>query len=315
MFIKPIYYFAYGSNMDPEQMYKRCPDSKKIGPAVLQDHKIAFTRYSLKRKSGVADILVTPGSQVWGILYEVSASDLKSLDRYEGKKANAYKREAQDVYFYNEPDHLFNEVLYNWENEESRELRINASFNDPANFTKYIAEIYEVVTKDLSCFPSLAYLRPMQDAAFENGFPGLYQMELAIHGKKHSEKLNAAAIDLICTYMKMIENDQWPAEVAKEREWAGAELVITGDPERKAQLNREYPLDLVVLTPNWQKLSWLLRNIYHDKSINWQIDYLSKYKILDELGQAILEYQDKYPGHDLKGECMALVTKVYSIFV
>ena len=33
MYMKPIYYFAYGSNMDMEQMRRRCPDAKCIDTA------------------------------------------------------------------------------------------------------------------------------------------------------------------------------------------------------------------------------------------------------------------------------------------
>ena len=40
--MKPIYYFAYGSNMDMEQMRRRCPDAKRIDTAVLHGWKFAL---------------------------------------------------------------------------------------------------------------------------------------------------------------------------------------------------------------------------------------------------------------------------------
>ena len=74
-------YFAYGSNMDYSQMIRRCPDSKLIGKAILQDHKIAFTRFSAKWNGAFTDILVSPSDSVWGILYEVSEYDLRKLQK------------------------------------------------------------------------------------------------------------------------------------------------------------------------------------------------------------------------------------------
>ncbi len=77
-------YFAYGSNLHAPQMAKRCVDSKRVGRAVLVDHRLDFTRRSGDWAGGVADVVPTPGHEVWGLLYEISDSDLCSLDRYEG---------------------------------------------------------------------------------------------------------------------------------------------------------------------------------------------------------------------------------------
>jgi hypothetical protein len=55
--------FAYGSNMDWNQMRERCPSSRFVGIAVLRDHKLAFTRKSLKRGCGVADLIAEGGAQ------------------------------------------------------------------------------------------------------------------------------------------------------------------------------------------------------------------------------------------------------------
>ena len=76
-----LLYFAYGSNMNQDQMRDRCPDSKLLGKAVLADHQIAFTRFSSTWDSAVADILVSPGYSVWDLLYEISQKDLEKLDR------------------------------------------------------------------------------------------------------------------------------------------------------------------------------------------------------------------------------------------
>jgi len=48
-------YFAYGSNMDWNQIRGRCPSASFLGIAVLLDHRLAFSRYSTTRNCGVAD--------------------------------------------------------------------------------------------------------------------------------------------------------------------------------------------------------------------------------------------------------------------
>lgn len=69
-------YFGYGSNMDEEQMKRRCPGSKYIGIGVLHKYKLVERLY--------ADIERDDSDTVYGALYEMTASDLKSLDKYEG---------------------------------------------------------------------------------------------------------------------------------------------------------------------------------------------------------------------------------------
>jgi len=77
-------YFAYGSNMSHDQIRARCPSHKFICAAELSGYKLAFTRYSNKRKCGVADIVLAPEQSVWGAVFEVSDKDLATLDRHEG---------------------------------------------------------------------------------------------------------------------------------------------------------------------------------------------------------------------------------------
>lgn len=78
-------------------MLCRCPEHQIEGIAVLRNYKIAFTRFSKwRRKCGVADVVQAPGNIVWGVLYLLSDSDLKSLDQSEGADyktpPNAYDR-------------------------------------------------------------------------------------------------------------------------------------------------------------------------------------------------------------------------------
>ena len=92
-------YFAYGSNLDPVQIAERCPGHRVVGLAVLPDHRLVFPRFSADWGGGVASVALAHGERVWGVLYELTDSDLASLDGYEGWRAagdqhNHYDRET-----------------------------------------------------------------------------------------------------------------------------------------------------------------------------------------------------------------------------
>lgn len=95
-------YFAYGSNLDPQQMRARCPGEKIVGLAALRDHRLAFPLYSNRWGGGVASVQPAHADAVWGVLYELTESDLRELDEYEGFRApgdqhNVYDREQITV--------------------------------------------------------------------------------------------------------------------------------------------------------------------------------------------------------------------------
>ncbi len=84
-----MYYFAYGSNMNWEQMQRRCPSTRFVCVASLKDYRFAIARHSRLRNCGTANIFVDSGSEVWGIVYDVSEADLIILDSFE----DGYRRE------------------------------------------------------------------------------------------------------------------------------------------------------------------------------------------------------------------------------
>ena len=88
-----MYYFAYGSNMNWEQMQRRCPSARFVCVASLADYSFAIARHSRLRNCGTANIFPDPGSTVWGILYHVSEADLEILDGFE----DGYVRENVSV--------------------------------------------------------------------------------------------------------------------------------------------------------------------------------------------------------------------------
>ena len=77
-----LLYFAYGSNMNENQMAFRCPDAEAVGTVRLENYRLAFRSNGGGR--GVATILPEKGSYVDGVLWRISARDEQYLDRYEG---------------------------------------------------------------------------------------------------------------------------------------------------------------------------------------------------------------------------------------
>ena len=71
-------YFAYGSNINLEQMACRCPDACVVGPVFLEDYELLF------RRGGFATIAPKAGGRVHGLLWSLTRSCERSLDRYEG---------------------------------------------------------------------------------------------------------------------------------------------------------------------------------------------------------------------------------------
>jgi gamma-glutamylcyclotransferase len=95
-----MFYFAYGSNMDWDQMRERCPSSTFVGVARLPNHSLAFSRKSIKRGCGVADVVATIGHDVWGVVYRIGDSeDQERLDKREGVPT-AYVERSQLVYLH-----------------------------------------------------------------------------------------------------------------------------------------------------------------------------------------------------------------------
>ena len=95
-------YFAYGSNLNHEQMQLRCKDAEYIKNIFLESYKLSFCAVS--RDYGVANVVKKSGSKVPGGLWKISEEDEKVLDDYEGYP-NLYSKEyfntnGEKVLFY-----------------------------------------------------------------------------------------------------------------------------------------------------------------------------------------------------------------------
>jgi len=84
-------YFAYGSNMLPEQMDERCPGSVPIGVATL-----AGWRFVINDR-GVASIAKDEASEVIGVVWEITEEHEETLDGFEGVADDWYCKDHVDV--------------------------------------------------------------------------------------------------------------------------------------------------------------------------------------------------------------------------
>lgn len=90
-------YFAYASNMHPDQMNERAPGAAFVCRARLGDHTLVFPRRSDHWEGGVASFVPAPGHSVWGVVYEITERDKVGLDGYEGVRQGAYDSVAVEV--------------------------------------------------------------------------------------------------------------------------------------------------------------------------------------------------------------------------
>lgn len=87
------FYFAYGSNMNADQMNRRCLNAMKLGNAQIPCFRFAID------SAGVATIINTSKEEyVEGILWAISENDERNLDIYEGVSAGCYRKENHIVF-------------------------------------------------------------------------------------------------------------------------------------------------------------------------------------------------------------------------
>ena len=88
-----LWYFAYGSNLDPGTFLGRRrmqPLATRIG--VLEGFELRFDLPVGPGERGVANVAPRTGDQVWGALYELTHADAERLDRTEGVDKGVYRR-------------------------------------------------------------------------------------------------------------------------------------------------------------------------------------------------------------------------------
>lgn len=114
-------YFAYGSNLSPEQMARRCPDSIFLGKATLRGHRWQINERGVANLGPVVPAVPAAGSKagsrgrsrggdnnsrdksedavVEGLIYAISVADERQLDSYEGVAKGRYDKFEVQVDF------------------------------------------------------------------------------------------------------------------------------------------------------------------------------------------------------------------------
>jgi gamma-glutamylcyclotransferase (GGCT)/AIG2-like uncharacterized protein YtfP len=147
-----MFYFAYGSNLDPVQMAQRCPGATPVGPAQLADHRLCFPRRSPVRGCAVASVEPQEGAIVWGILYRIGREDLVRLDEREGY----------------DPVNL---------SAVNRYDRIEVAVT-PSDGESVSAMMYVALPELMPGLPSVTYLKHIVDGAVAHSLPDDYVARL-----------------------------------------------------------------------------------------------------------------------------------------
>lgn len=152
------YYFAYGSNMNLEQMEFRCPAARVVETVRLEDYRLAFC--GMQPGSGVATIFPEEGCQVEGVLWEITPECEQTLDVYEG-----YPR-------------LYGKQKVRVRNKAGQQMDV-------------MAYVINAPYKEKLASPSGLYLRGILEGCRENGIPTKIVRDAVSWTKKEAaEKTN-----------------------------------------------------------------------------------------------------------------------------
>lgn len=136
-------YFAFGSNMSSATLRERGVYAEAAGPALLRDHRLAFTLPSVRWTGRAADVLPAEGDEVWGVLWDLS--DPNALDPYERR----YNRVEFDV--------------------------VRQTGAQPGGIRRVFAYTVKPELRAIDeALPAPAYLGRMIDGAMEAGVPAHY---------------------------------------------------------------------------------------------------------------------------------------------
>jgi hypothetical protein len=90
-------YAAYGSNMDPAQMLRRCPSSPFLGTGWVRGWRLTFGAEEYGWEGALATLVPdeTPEQMHPGVfvaLYDLTDADEQALDAWEGADSGLYRR-------------------------------------------------------------------------------------------------------------------------------------------------------------------------------------------------------------------------------
>jgi len=85
-------YAAYGSNMDPEQMLRRCPASPHTGTGWIRGWRLTFGAEEYGWEGALATLVPDDDSAVFVALYDLTDADEGRLDAWEGADNGLYRK-------------------------------------------------------------------------------------------------------------------------------------------------------------------------------------------------------------------------------
>jgi hypothetical protein len=92
-------YAAYGSNMDPAQMLRRCPSSPHAGTGWIRGWRLTFGGEAFGWEGAMATLVpadpVPPEEDTAGVfvaLYDLTGADEDALDAWEGADHGLYRK-------------------------------------------------------------------------------------------------------------------------------------------------------------------------------------------------------------------------------
>ena len=83
------YYIAYGSNLNTQQMFYRCPTAEVVGTGYITGYELLFKG---SKTGAYLTIEPHPLGRVPVAVWSVEPADERALDRYEGFPTFYYKR-------------------------------------------------------------------------------------------------------------------------------------------------------------------------------------------------------------------------------
>jgi len=79
-------YFAYGANMNLQQIRSRCNSPVAVSIARLANHRLGFYGYSGVWDGALETVEPMVGAEVWGVLFALSRLDWERLDDWQGAR-------------------------------------------------------------------------------------------------------------------------------------------------------------------------------------------------------------------------------------
>ena len=92
-----MYYFAYGSNMDKDDLDKWCKGHGckiikflNVIPSKLKGYRLAFNYFSSSRNAGTANIMKSENDVVYGLLINLDDKNKETIREKEGYHCRCY---------------------------------------------------------------------------------------------------------------------------------------------------------------------------------------------------------------------------------